>query len=150
MKYANTLVIDGKERVVVVLPLDVVPGFDPENPPQDNTYGVPDDVEVGWIKVNGVFVKPEKTQAEIIAEYESALDRHLDSVARVHRFKDRHSLALRAGYTSPYQPLGTAFANWMDGCNYQAYQRLQRVIAGTEPMPTIEEFINDLPEFIAP
>lgn len=59
MKYANTLMVNGVETVITVLPLHIVPGFDPQNPPQSNTYGVPDDVELGWIKVNGVFVAPQ-------------------------------------------------------------------------------------------
>lgn len=96
------------------------------------------------------YVAPVPTPEQTIAKYEAALDQHLNSVAQAHRFNDRHSLALRAGYPSAYQALGSAFATWMDGCNVQAYQRLQRVMAGEESMPTIEEFINDLPEFVAP
>ena len=57
MKYANTSKNnDGVEVVITVLPLEQVPYFDPENPPQDNTYGVPDEVQVGWVKCDGVFV----------------------------------------------------------------------------------------------
>lgn len=59
MKYANTIVQDGVEIVATVLPLSVVPGFDPANPPQANTYGVPDDVQVGWVKnASGNFEAP--------------------------------------------------------------------------------------------
>ena len=59
MKYANTYTIDGVEVVGTVLPLDMVPYFDPENPPQDNTYGVPDDVQVGWVKgAGGAWLPP--------------------------------------------------------------------------------------------
>ncbi len=58
MKYAITETENGVETVVRCLPLSIVPFFDPENPIQDNTYGVPDDVQVGWIKVGGVFVPP--------------------------------------------------------------------------------------------
>ena len=58
MKYASTLTDGEVEFVVTVMPLTVVPGFDPLNPPQSNTYGVPDNVQVGWIKQGGVFVAP--------------------------------------------------------------------------------------------
>lgn len=56
MKYAQTAICpDGIERVVQTLPLDAVPYFDPKNP-HPNTYGVPDEVEVGWEKgLDGVF-----------------------------------------------------------------------------------------------
>lgn len=60
MKYAATRFLNGVETVIVVLPLSLVPGFDPENPPQANTYGVADDVEVGWVKQSdGSFLAPD-------------------------------------------------------------------------------------------
>lgn len=58
MKYANTTDINGVETVVTVLPLDMVPSFDPENLPQENTYGVPDFVEPGWVLINGEWLPP--------------------------------------------------------------------------------------------
>ena len=59
MKYASTQIIGSDEVVVVVLPLEMVPLFDPDNPPQPNTYGVPDEVEIGWVKnAQGVFEPP--------------------------------------------------------------------------------------------
>lgn len=58
MQYANTVTHNGVEIVATILPLTLVPGFDPANPPQAATYGVPDDVQVGWIKQGGVFVAP--------------------------------------------------------------------------------------------
>lgn len=56
MKYASTITDNCVERIVVILPLSAVPGFDPANPPQENTYGVPDEVQLGWIKQGGQFV----------------------------------------------------------------------------------------------
>jgi hypothetical protein len=59
MKYASTFFDGTTERIVVVLPLEIVSAFDPTNPPQPNTYGVDDDVQLGWIKNNlGKFVPP--------------------------------------------------------------------------------------------
>lgn len=58
MKYAATDLINGVETVVMVIPLGAVPGFDPTNPPQENTYGVADAVQVGWIKQGAGFVQP--------------------------------------------------------------------------------------------
>lgn len=63
MKYASTYTENGVERVVVILPLSAVPGFDPANPPQENTYGVPDEVQLGWIKQGGQFVAPPAPEA---------------------------------------------------------------------------------------
>lgn len=57
MKYANTEIVNGIETVVTVLPLEMVPGFDPSNPPQDNTYAVPDYVQVGWAKIGDSWIQ---------------------------------------------------------------------------------------------
>ena len=93
---------------------------------------------------------PPPTQSQIIAQYESALDTHLDSVAKAYRYDDRKSFALRAAYPGPYQAEGLAFAQWMDDCNVQAYSLLQSVTAGETPKPTIEEMIAALPRFVLP
>ena len=58
MKYASTQIVGGVERVVVVLPLEIVPSFDPNNPPKENTYAVPDHVQVGWVRSNADWVQP--------------------------------------------------------------------------------------------
>ena len=93
---------------------------------------------------------PTPTQAEIIAKYESALDAHLDAVAKAHRYNDRFSFALRAGFVGPYQSEGIVFATWMDTCNVQAFALLQSVLDGTAELPTIEDFIAALPTFVLP
>lgn len=96
------------------------------------------------------YQAPTKSPAEIIAEYESALDVHLDAVAKSYRFSDRTRLTLRAGYPNAWQALGIAFGTWMDDCNAQAYARLERAQAGQEAMPTVEQFLADLPAFVFP
>lgn len=93
---------------------------------------------------------PPPTQAQIVAQYESALDAHLDAIAKAHRYDDRKSFVLRAGYAGPYQAEGIAFAQWMDDCNVKAYALLQSVIAGEVEMPTIEAMIAGLPVFTLP
>lgn len=149
MNYANTYIRGGVETVAVVLPLSAVPGFDPENPPQANTYGVPDDVQVGWEKQpDGSFAPHVPTTAEIVAQYERALDAHLDSVAKQYRYDNRFTFALRAGYPGPYHDEAVAFAAWMDTCNVQAFTLLSEVQAGNATMPTIEGFIAGLPVFV--
>lgn len=70
MKYANTAMLDGVERVITVLPLDAVPGFDPQNPPQSNTYGVADDVQVGWVKqTDGSFAPYAGTPVPLVVSF---------------------------------------------------------------------------------
>lgn len=67
MKYANTYTKNGVEIVLTVLPLSLVPGFDPNNPPQENTYCVPDEVEVGWIKQNDSFIAPLQNDNTVLS-----------------------------------------------------------------------------------
>ena len=93
---------------------------------------------------------PVLTDAQLIALYEGDLDLHLDTVARAHRYSDRFTFALRAGYPGPFQSEGIAFAQWMDACNAQAYQLLQDVQAGTAALPTVEAFIAALPVLVLP
>ena len=90
------------------------------------------------------------TPQAIIAMYEGALDGHLDAIAQQYRYRDRVTFALRAGYPGPYQVEGAAFGAWMDACNQQAYALLASVQRGDVEMPTIDEFIASLPEFVLP
>lgn len=63
MKYASTIVAGGIERVVQVLPLEMVPGFNPSAPPQEQTYGVDDEVQVNWVRREGKFYPPPESAA---------------------------------------------------------------------------------------
>lgn len=90
------------------------------------------------------------TQEEVIQQYEVALDAHLDSVAKANRYRDRFTFAARATRPGPWYEEGCVFYDWMEACNAQALGRMNRVIAGAEPMPTIEELIADLPVFVKP
>lgn len=113
----------------------------------DVTGNVP---AVGDIWSGTSFAPPILTMSQTIASYEAALDRHLDSVAQQYRFADRTRLALRAGYPNDWRVLGTAFGTWMDQCNALCAVAMGEVIAGTRPLPSLEEFIDALPDFVAP
>ena len=101
---------------------------------------------------NGRLVIPpsQPTIEQQISHYEAALDAHLDGVAQQHRYRDRVTFAMRAGYAGPWQAEGTAFGTWMDTCNAQAYSMLQDILSGAAEMPTVEEFIAELPPFVLP
>ena len=66
MKYANTVINNGVEVVLVTLPLEMVPAFDPDQPPPQ-AYAVADEVSPGWIKQpDGTFRAP--TPADLPAQ----------------------------------------------------------------------------------
>lgn len=106
-----------------------------------------------WRLLDDVGPMPEsinETVEQTIARYEAALDAHLDATARMHRYDNRFTFALRAAYPGPWHADGVAFAEWMDGCNAQAYALLKSVLDGDVSMPSIEDFINGLPDFVKP
>ena len=90
------------------------------------------------------------TTEELVKVYEKALDDHMDAVARSHRYNDRFTFALRAGYPGPFHDEGIAFAQWMDALNADAYALLAAVQAGTAELPSVEEFIAGFDEFVKP
>ena len=94
---------------------------------------------------------PEQREQVIVSRYESALDAHLDSVAKTRRWDSRFTCALRAGYVGPFQAEGQAFAAWMDVCNAFAYSYMAEVLAGTKQMPaSTAAFIALLPPMVWP
>lgn len=93
---------------------------------------------------------PPPSQEEVVKAYEDALDNHLDRIARAHRYDNRITFSLRAGYAGPYQNEGIAYAQWMDACYLLSNQIKNAVIAGQQAMPTIEDFIEAMPDFVLP
>lgn len=106
-----------------------------------------------WQLLDDVGPVPEviaETPEQTIARYEAALDAHLDATARMHRYDNRFTFALRAAYPGPWHADGVAFASWMDACNAQAYALLQSVMLGEAQMPSIADFLAAFPPFALP
>lgn len=91
-----------------------------------------------------------KTNDEIIAELTASLEAHYDTTAQERRYDNRITCALRAGYAGPFQAEGQAFAVWMDTCNALAYQIMAECMAGTRPIPTVDELLAEMPELVLP
>ena len=104
--------------------------------------------EIRW----EIIPLPEEVRAaNLKKKFETALDNHLDNVARQKRYDNRFTCALRAGYPGPFQAEGQAFAAWMDSCNAMAYQILFDVQQGLRlPPASIEEFIGSMPAMVWP
>ena len=96
-------------------------------------------------EVEATYVPPAPPSIEErIAVFDAALVAHLDATARERRYDNRVTCALRAGYPSPFQAEGIAFASWMDQCNALAYSLLAEVVAGTRQMPESPQALIDL------
>ncbi len=87
-----------------------------------------------------------KTSVITQAQYVAALEHMYDTVAQTHRYDNRMTCALRAGYPGPYQAEALAFATWMDTCNYTAYGLMIKVLSGQMAKPTIPELLALMPE----
>lgn len=119
---------------------------------------VPDGTENGATFAEGAWMNPPPPPepapyvppAPTVDDFDAALTAHLDATAQARRYDNRITCALRAGYTGPFQAEGQAFATWMDACNWQAYQVLAGVQSGALTMPTVEEFVADLPDMVWP
>lgn len=111
------------------------------------------DAAIGDLWDGTAFTKPqpEAPAAPTVADFERALDAHLDAKAQERRYRDRVTCAMRAGFTGPFQAECLAFAQWMDACNVYAYAQLAAVQAGQRPPPaSVEAFVDELPDLIWP
>lgn len=109
----------------------------------------------GWkiIEIPLAEIEANRVSAfeEAVVTFDKALTAHLDSVAKQRRYDNRITCMVRAGFAGPFQAEGVAFATWCDTCNILAYQMLQKVQAGIEPMPASpKDFISTLPTIVWP
>jgi len=143
-KHANLLDLTVREAAGVVEIADPQP---PEDYSTDTYYRTEQDTPP-YV----VFTKKsdEQIMAVMAQKYMALLESYYDVKAQERRYDNRYTCSLRAGYVSPFQAEGTAFAVWMDECNAQCYALLLQVQAGTIPMPTFEEVLAGLPELVWP
>lgn len=95
-------------------------------------------------------LNPPLTKEQIIQGYTDALERHYDAEAQSHRYDNRFTCALRAGYPGPFQAEGIAFAVWMDDCNAYAYRQLAEVEARRRVQPSPGDLVLGLPPMVWP
>lgn len=81
---------------------------------------------------------------------EAALENLLDTKARERTWKDCMSARAAAGSPSSFQPEGIAFVNWWAACWELAHTILAEAQVGTRPVPTVEEFLAEMPELVLP
>ena len=156
MKYANTVTENGVERVIVVLPLSVVPDFDPENPPMLDTYGVPDEVQVGWQRLaDGTFVEyiaPPPSNEQIIASLTAQIQKRLDDFAKTRNYDGILSACTYATSTVPkFSTEGQYCVQARDATWAAGYVLMDEILAGTRPVPSsISDIESELPELAWP
>lgn len=92
----------------------------------------------------------DKTEAEAKAlkgAYTTAMENFMDAQANTKGYTSRYTASLRVNSTvAKFKAEGQAYMDWMDTCYNLGYIVLAEVVNGIRPMPTIEEFLAELPK----
>lgn len=104
----------------------------------------------GLAQIGGAYdgnfqAAPEKTPAA--AEYEAAIDAHLNMVAQQHGYDNIISACSYAGAVNPFQLESMDFVEWRGNVWQHCLSVLDDVKNGRIPVPSIEELIAELPAF---
>lgn len=90
------------------------------------------------------------TQAETIQAFKDAIQQTLDDAAQAKNYDDIVSACSYAGYPNVFQAEAIAFGQWRANVWAYGYAELDKVIAGTRPVPTIAEILAELPALVLP
>ena len=94
------------------------------------------------------YVAPAKTPAQIIEGFKAAIQKTLDDAAKIKGYDNIVSACSYAGYPNVFQAEAVAFGQWRANVWAYGYAELDKVIAGTRPVPTIAEIITELPALV--
>lgn len=82
-----------------------------------------------------------------LADYQAAIQDHVDGVARSKQYNDGAALA---GYINstvePWAAEASVFIAWRDAVWVFVYGELDKVMNGQREQPSVAEFIGELPE----
>ncbi len=96
------------------------------------------------------YVAPVETQEQIIEVFKAAIQNTLDEAARANGYDDIVSACSYAGYPNVFQEEAITFGQWRANVWAYGYGELDKVIAGTRPVPTIPEILSELPALVLP
>lgn len=84
----------------------------------------------------------------LCSAFKDAIQATLDDAARAKNYDDIVSACSYAGYPNAFQSEAIAFGQWRANVWAYGYSELDKVIAGTRPVPTIAEIITELPALV--
>lgn len=96
------------------------------------------------------FLNPKLTDDQIAALYDLKLSELFQETAVSMGYESWQTCALRAYRSGPFEEEGTAFFKWMESCNVKGYEVLEAVKSGRRKLPSIEDFISEMPKFVRP
>lgn len=89
---------------------------------------------------------PEPEPAVLIEMFRAAIQAHVDATAIAKRYDSGTSLASYVASTNPqWAAEAAAFVAWRDAVWTYAYAELDKVLAAERTMPTVEDFLDELP-----
>lgn len=90
--------------------------------------------------------KAAAAAAELKAAFQSAIETHVDAVARARNFRHADSARGHANSTVPeWRADADAFIAWADTVWIHAFTELAKVEAGQRAVPPIVDFLAELP-----
>lgn len=96
-------------------------------------------------------MKAAQAQAALLGAFRSAIQSHVDETARTRAYDSGNSLA---GYVTStnetWASEAQAFVAWRDEVWAYAYAELDKVTHGQRPVPTVEDFVDELPAMAWP
>src|SRR5687768_16653936 len=105
-----------------------------------------------WIIVSTPIPTPEDVLAGKVESYRMAARQHMSSVARSspEKFNSISEAKSFAGVDNPLRTVSEAFIVWSANVQTSANATLDAVLAGTDPLPALDDFIASLPAWSHP
>lgn len=100
---------------------------------------------------NKNIILPISTDNQIIDTLSCCLQQMLDDTAHSRYYDNIFTAVSYAGDIDPiFNAEGTAFKNWRSNCWKKAYEIMTDVKLGNRLIPTVEQFMAEMPQLIFP
>jgi hypothetical protein len=104
-----------------------------------------------WIVRDATDAEEAAALSDIQADYERAIQDHLDATARLRGYDSILSACSYASGTHPkFGPEGQACLAWRSSVWEKAFEIMSAVKDGTRPLPTLAQVFAELPEMVWP
>lgn len=106
--------------------------------------GTPEQISAALVVATG-FDLAAGVFADKVAQYETAVQAHLDSAALDVGYDNILSACSYAGYANPFQAEGQSFLVWRGAVWQYCYAQVAAIQAQQRTQPTVAELIAELP-----
>jgi len=97
------------------------------------------------------YSPPAATSAEMQLQFSSAIQSHLDATASQRRYDSIHTaISYRDDPSPKFAAEAAALFAWRSAVWTYATDELDKVVAGERAIPTVEEFLSELPVLVWP